>query len=153
MRISVFAVLLTLAMAASAAQWYEPAQAGHGLTVEAVGDQYLATWVTHDGRNARWITSDLCVWGEACPVWTVAARSFPAVAARLVEAGTITLIPAGDGSLLMEYDLDIPGVACSGLPGPLPPECRGEDGRTAAPWWWVEPLEAAGDLSLELLIE
>src|SRR5690625_7788956 len=66
MRILFFVVLMSRAMAAGAAQWYEPGQAGHGLTVEAVGDQYLATWVTHDGRNARWITSDLCVWGEEC---------------------------------------------------------------------------------------
>jgi|SRR5690625_440857 len=135
------------------AMWYNPAQSGHGLTVESIGDKYLATWYFHDGEGTRWVTSDVCRYGEPCQVWTISAASFPAGQAALVEAGYIALVPEDD-NLRLVYSLDIAGTKCTELPAPYPPSCRGPDGRTADKnAWWVKPLAVEGSEMLDLLIE
>jgi hypothetical protein len=153
MRYLIAAILLALSAPVAAQHYYQPDQPGHGLTVQAVGSGYVAQWYVHDGDRQRWVSSDVCEYGEPCPVYAVDANGFPAVGAKLVEAGHITLDRDGDG-LLLTYDLFIEQEDCADLMvGPLPPECRDADGNRL----WdavIQPgLDQSGSVELELLVD
>lgn len=150
--IGLFLVGALVALAASAAMFYESDQPGHGVDITQVGDAYTLTWHFHDGQSTRWIASDVCDYGEPCEVWTLAARAFPAVGAYLVEAGSIRVQREGD-QLQLEYDLDVAQVACYSLPGPHPPECRRDDGTVDRSIILVPELKESGSLGLVLLAE
>lgn len=150
-------ILLALALAGAAltaaaqSSYYDPDESGHGVTVQAVGDRYVAQWYFHDGQQTRWVASDVCHYGESCEVWTVRASGFPARRADLVEAGAFILDRTADGALLT-YDLEIEGVDCSQvLPGPLPAECVNPDG--SRNWDHNDTFSAAGAIELDVLIE
>lgn len=145
-------IALVLAGPVMASHFYEPAQPGHGITVQEVDGGFAAQWYFHDGDITRWVASDVCDYGEACPVWTVDANGFPAVGGELVEAGTITLFSDED-TLLVDYDLDIEEVVCGLLPGPLPPDCKDDDGNLDQSAVLVPGFEASGIIMMELLAE
>jgi len=146
-------VCALIAGIAHAQHYYDPDQPGHGLTVQSVGSGYVAQWYAHDGDRQRWVASDVCDYGEPCPVYAVDANGFPAVGAKLVEAGHIILDRNGDG-LLLTYDLHIEQEDCAEIMvGPLPPECRDADGNRI----WdavIHPgLDESGAVYLERLVD
>lgn len=143
---------VVLSFAVAAAMYYDPQQPGHGIDLTQVGDKYTLTWYFHDGNHTRWIASDVCDYGDLCPVWTVAARSFPAVGAQLVEAGHVSVTQEGEG-LRLAYDLHLDRKTCAHLPGPHPPECRNDDGTVNRDLALVYELDEAGSFDLELLAE
>lgn len=144
-------VLIGIALTAVAQHYYQPDQPGHGLTVQPVGSGYVAQWYVHDGHQQRWLVSDVCSYGDTCPVFAVDANGFPAVAAEPVEAGNIILDEI-DGGVLLTYDLYIEGVDCTRLlPGPLPSECINEDG--SRNWEYDDSFEASGSAHFEVLVE
>ena len=134
-----------------AQHYYQPDQPGHGLTVQSVGSGYVAQWYTHDGDQQRWFISDVCAYGEPCPAYAVRASGFPAVNASLIDVGTITLIPDGDG-VILDYDLSVREIGCWTLPGPLPPQCRDDDGPNRS-LVYQQGFDASGTVSLELLVD
>ena len=147
--------LATILLCATAysQHFYDPDQPGHGLTVQAVGSGYVAQWYAHDGDRQRWVASDVCDYGDGCPVYAVDANGFPAVGAKLVEAGHIILDRDGDG-LLLTYGLHIEQEDCSDpMVGPLPAECRDADGNRI----WdavIHPgLDESGAVYLERLVD
>ena len=151
-KVSLFIVISSFVGFANAGHWYEPEQPGHGMTIQAVGSEYAAQWYFHDGDMTRWVASDVCRYGEPCPVFTVDANGFPAVGAELVEAGEITLVQDGE-ALLVEYALDVEEVVCGFLPGPFPAECRNDDGSLNPAKVLIPGLQAEGALELEPLVD
>ncbi len=147
---------LTLAgaalMAAAQSSYYDADEPGHGVTVQAVGDRYAAQWYFHDGDQTCWVASDVCHYGEPCEVWTVRARGFPARGADLVEAGAF-ILDRTDGGALLTYDLNIEHVGCWELPGPLPPQCRDENGDPDRGRVYQRGFVASGAIELDVLIE
>lgn len=138
--------------AAIAQHYYDPDESGHGLTVQSVGDRYVAQWYFHDGEQTRWIASDVCHYGDPCEVWTVSASGFPAGNADLVEAGEIVIDQTG-GGVLLTYDLEIEHIGCWTLPGPLPPQCRDEHGNQDPSLIYQRGFAAAGSAEMEVLVE
>lgn len=143
--------LAGIASIAIAQHYYQPDQPGHGLTVQAVGSGYAAQWYAHDGDGQRWFASDVCDYGDSCPVFVTDGNGFPAVGAEIVEAGYIVLDRIEQG-VLLTYDLEIEGVDCSQvLPAPLPPQCVNPDG--SRNWDYKETFSASGAIELDVLIE
>lgn len=135
-----------------AGQWYEPDNAGHGLSWDAIGDQYQAQWYFHDGTSTRWVVTDVCDFGEECPLYTIAAYAFPDHGATAVDAGEIVIDRIG-ADVLVTYDIHIPEIGCWSLPGQLPPVCRDAWGVSDVSLIYRRGVSEAGMMLLEALVE
>lgn len=148
----VLAAFALLPLSGAAQQYYSPDEPGHGVAVQRVGEAYTLQWFFHDGQSTGWVVSDLCLPGEVCEAFTVDAVAFPAAQAALVDAGAVEVLFT-DGGLEMTYDIDIPALRCSDLPGPLPPGCYNNDGERDRSIELRKGLQESGELILEVLVE
>lgn len=141
---SKFLVLILLFSAPALASdldnvWSDPDQQGHGLVIQELGNgQHKVYWYAHCPELGE--EPEQC-WFESGEKWMDGdTRSYqmhrphsyglpvgPSV--TLGPPDTTLAIELTQDGLIVEWEIQIPEVRCSALPGPRPPQC--EDGGVA----------------------